>query len=87
MVEYKTLKPIETSGKGQISATVHPNTYSELSIPFEPNQTDINLIVWIYQDNGMIFETLEAHNLNDTTRTVKYEVRSGNHLLKKYRNK
>jgi len=75
---------IKSTMYGQSYPALYPNTSTDISIPIEQGQKDISLMIWIQLDNGLVFETLEAHNIYSDKRTGKYEVKRGNKLLKKY---
>jgi hypothetical protein len=63
--------------------SIYPNTSIEnIPIPVEDDQKDIRMIIWIYLDNGGLFETLEVSNFRDNrNRNHKLELRKGDEIL------
>ena len=62
--------------------SIYPNTSIEnIPIPVENGQKDIRMRIWIYLDNGGLFETLEVINFREKSRTYKLELKRGDKIL------
>jgi len=62
-------------------ASLQPSTATEINIPVEQNQTDINLKIFFYLNNGEIVETLNVQNINTDKRIFKIEIKRGDKVL------
>lgn len=63
--------------------SIKPNTILKLPIPLEPNQTEVRLHIWMFLDNGTVFEDLQITDLKDEAkRKILIDLKRGEESLK-----
>ena len=62
----------------------YPNSLVHISIPVEENQNDLKLHIWVYLENGNLFETLEVKNFKNDNRVYELELKKGDIILEKH---
>ena len=63
--------------------SINPNTIRNIQIPVENNQPEIRMRIWMFLDNGTVFEYLQISNLMDNVkRKIHLELKRGDETLK-----
>ncbi|MFT3679090.1 MAG: hypothetical protein QM791_02385 [Ferruginibacter sp.] len=65
--------------------SINPQTIRNIQIPLENNQPEVRMRIWIFLDNGNIFEYLQISDLqNEAKRKIHLELKRGDEELKTY---